>query len=208
MGVTDGTVRAFVDSVAAATATPGGGSVSAFAGALAAALARMVAGLARGKKGYESVDAELVQIETRGASVQERLLALVEKDSHAYEAVLAAMRLPKATDAERTFRVDAMQSAYKLATQVPLETMEACEEVLEVAYAALEKGNRAATSDAAVAILLADAGLRGASLNARINLASIKDETVRATIEPKLDRLLAHADEVVHRALALAESRI
>ena len=208
MGVKDQTVGGFLDSVAAATPTPGGGSVSALAGALGAALARMVAGLAREKKGYESVQSDLVQIEAKASAVQERLLSLVEKDARSYEAVLGAMRLPKATDAERTSRVEAMQAAYREATHVPIETMEACAEVLELAASALDKGNRGATTDAAVAILLAEAGLRGAGLNAKINLASIKDEAFRSATEAKLDRLLAHADEVGHRAMALAEGRI
>ncbi len=208
MGIKDESVGAFLDAVAAATPTPGGGSVSALVGSLSAALARMVAGLARNKKGYEAVQADLVQIETKAATVQGRLLVLVEKDSRAYERVVEAMRLPKGTDSERASRVEAMQAAYREATLVPLETMEACTEALELAAQALEKGNRGATTDGAVAVLLAEAGLRGAGLNARINLASIKDEAFRASAEAKMDRLLSHADEVGHHAMALAEGRI
>jgi len=204
----DQTVDAYLASVAAATPTPGGGSVSALVGALAAALARLVAGLTRDKKGYESVQSDLIQVEVKAAAVQEHLLALAEKDAQAYEAVLAAMHLPKGSDAERAARVQAMQGAYRHATEVPLETMEACTDVLELAAVALEKGNRGATTDAAVAILLAEAGLRGAGLNARINLASIRDEAFRTSTEAKLDRLLAQADEVGHRAMALAEGRL
>lgn len=208
MGVKDETVGGYLASVAAGTPTPGGGSVSALVGALGAALARMVAGLARDKKGYESVQPELIQIETKAAAVQERLLSLAEKDSRAYEAVMEAMRRPKGTDAEKALRVETLQAAYKGATEVPLETMGACSEVLELAAAALEKGNRGATTDAAVSILLAEAGLRGASLNARINLASIRDEAFRSAMEAKMDRILSHADEVGHRAMAMAEGRI
>ncbi len=208
MGVRDESVGGFLDAVAAATPTPGGGSVAALVGSLAAALARMVAGLARDKKGYEAVQVDLVGIETKAASLQERLLALVEKDARAYERVVEAMRLPKGSDAEKASRVEAMQAAYREATLVPIETMEACTEALELAAQALEKGNRSATTDGAVAVLLAEAGLRGAGLNARINLASIKDETFRASTEAKMDRLLSHADEVGHRAMALAEGRI
>ena len=204
----DQTVDAYLASVAAATPTPGGGSVSALVGALAAALARMVAGLTRDKKGYESVASDLIQVDVKAAAVQEHLLALAEKDAQAYGAVLAAMHLPKGSDAERAARVQAMQGAYRHATEVPLETMEACTDVLELAAVALEKGNRGATTDAAVAILLAEAGLRGAGLNARINLASIRDEAFRTSTEAKLDRLLAQADEVGHRAMALAEGRL
>ena len=208
MGVKDETLGAFLDSVAASTPTPGGGSVSALVGALGAALARMVAGLARDKRGYEAVQGDLIQIDSKASALQARLLALVDEDAKAYEAVVASMKLPKSTDAEKASRVEAMQAAYQEATRVPLQTMEACSEVLELAALALEKGNRSATTDAAVAILLAEAGLRGASLNARINLASIRDDAFRSSAEAKMDRILSHADEVGHRGMALAEGRL
>ncbi len=208
MGVKDQTLEGFLASLAAATPTPGGGTVSAIAGALGVALARMVAGLARGKVGYEGVQEDLGQMEARGAQLQAHLMTLADKDSAAYEAVMAAMHLPKTSDVERAARVQALQQAYRAATEVPLETMQACVEAIELAALAVEKGNRGATTDAAVAILLAEAGLRGASLNARINLASIKDEGYRTTAEAKMDRMLAQADVVGHRAMALAEGRL
>lgn len=208
MGVKDETVGEFLASVASTTPAPGGGSVSAFAGALGAALARMVAGLARDKKGYEAVQGDLLQIESKAARIQERLVALVEEDSKAYNAVLEAMHRPKGTDTEKAARVEAMQAAYQEATRIPLQTMEACAEVLDLASEALEKGHRGATTDAAVAILLAEAGLRGASLNVRTNLASIRDETFRASAEAKMDRIVSHADEVGHRAMAIVEGRL
>ncbi len=208
MGVNDDKLGQFLDTLASPTAAPGGGSVSALAGALGAALARMVAGLARDKKGYESVQADLVQIESKGSALQARLVELVDKDSRAYQAVMEAIRRPKATESDKAARVEAMQAAYKEATRVPLETMEACSEVLDLAADALDKGNRGATTDAAVAILLAEAGLRGASLNARVNLSSIRDEGFRTATETKMDRILSHADEVGRRAMALAEGRL
>lgn len=208
MGVKEQTLEEFLASVAAATPTPGGGTVSAVVGALGVALARMASGLARDKKGYEGVQADLVAVETRAAGVQRRLLALADRDAQAFEAVLRATRLPKGSDAERASRVEAMQTAYQRATEVPLETMEACVDALELAAAAVEKGNRGATTDAAVAVILAEAGLRGASLNAKVNLASIKDEAFRDAAEAKMDRLLAHADSVGHRAMSLAEGRL
>lgn len=208
MGVKDETVGQFLASVASTTPAPGGGSVSALAGALGAALARMVAGLARDKKGYEPVQSDLLRIESNASRIQERLVALVEKDSKAYDAVLEAMHLPKGTPAEKASRVEAMQAAYQEATRVPLETMEACAEVVDLAAEALEKGHRAAVTDAAVAILLAEAGLRGASLNVRINLASIRDDAFRTASETKMGRILSHADEVGHRAMAIVEGRL
>lgn len=208
MGVRDQTVEAFLASVAASSPTPGGGTVSAIVGALGVALARMAAGLARDRQGYEGVQADLIALETRAGPVQARLLALGDQDSLAFEAVLAATRLPRGTDRERASRVEAMQAAYLHATEVPLETMEACVDALELAAIAVEKGSRGATTDAAVAVLLAEAGLRGASLNAKVNLASIQDEAFRTAAEAKMDRLLSHADAVGHRAMALVESRI
>ena len=208
MGVKDQTVEEYLASVAAATPTPGGGSVSALAGALSVALSRMVAGLARGKTGYEDVQGDLERIEARAAPIQARLEALIEEDSAAYELVLRAMRMPKATDPEKAARVEAMQAAYREATKVPLETVERCVEALEIAQAAVEKGNRGASTDAGVAILLAEAANRGASLNCRVNLASIRDEAFRSAAEVKLETLLERAVETSRRAMAVVEGRL
>ena len=204
----DETVEAYLASVAAATPTPGGGSVSALVGALSVALARMVAGLAVGKKGYEDAQEDLRKIEARAAPIQERLMALADEDSAAYELVLQAMRMPKATEAERAVRVDAMQVAYREAAKVPLETVERCVESLELAREVAEKGNRGASTDCGVAVLLAEAATRGASLNVRVNLSSLKDEAFRSEVEDRLAGLLARGDKAGHEAMALVESRI
>lgn len=204
----DETVGRFLDAVAAPTPTPGGGSAAAFAGALAAALSRMVAGLARDRKGYEDQQAVLRDLESRAVRIQARLVELVDEDAKAYEAVLAAMRLPRTTDAERAERVDRMQAAYQRATEVPLETMRLGVEALELAEVAADKGNRSATTDAGVAVLLSEAAIRGASLNCRVNLASIRDERVREDVEKGMTDLLARAQAVGHRAMALVEGRL
>ena len=204
----DRTLEEFLAAVAAPTPTPGGGSVSALAGALSVALSRMVAGLARGKKGYESVESELVQLEGRAKKTQARLEALIDEDAKAYDAVMAAMRLPKSTDQEKAARVEAMQHAYRRATEVPLETMERCIEALELAEAAVKKGNRGAVTDAAVAVLLAESAIRGASLNCSINLASIRDEEFRTQAEARVENLLKRADEIGHEAMAVVTSRL
>ena len=204
----DRTLEEFLAAVAAPTPTPGGGSVSALAGALSVALSRMVAGLARGKKGYEAVESELAQLEARAKKTQARLEALIDEDAKAYEAVMAAMRLPKSTEAEKAARVDAMQRAYRKATEVPLETMERCIEALELAEAAVKKGNRGAVTDAAVAVLLAESAIRGASLNCSINLASIRDETFRTETEERVERILKRSDEIGHEAMAVVTSRL
>jgi len=204
----DRTLEEFLAAVAAPTPTPGGGSVAALAGALSVALTRMVAGLARGKKGYEGVDAELAQLETRAKKTQARLEALIDEDAKAYDDVLAAMRLPKSTEKEKAARVEAMQRAYRRATEVPLETMERCIEALELAEAAVKKGNRGAVTDAAVAVLLAESAIRGASLNCSINLASIRDEAFRTQAEERVEHLLKRADQIGHEAMAVVTSRL
>lgn len=208
MAVKDRTVGQFLEALAAPTPTPGGGSASALAGALSVALSRMVVGLARDKKGYEAVQAELAAIEDRAKGTQQRLEDLIEEDSRAYEAVIAAMRMPRATDAERSARVQAMQAAYKRATEVPIETMERCVEALEIAEAAAKKGNRSATTDVGVAALLAEAAIRGASLNCQVNIAAIRDEEFRSRTETRLEGLLSQADRIGHEVLAVVGSRL
>ena len=208
MGVKDRTLEEYLESIAAATPTPGGGSVAALCGALSAALSRMVANLAIGKEGYESVQAELKELERRAKALQSRLLVLMEEDAIAYDAVISAMRLAKKTEAERAARVRAMQSAYETATTVPLDTMQACSDALGIALVAAQKGNRNAISDAGVAALVAEAGLRAAGLNVRINLAALKDHALRAEIEKRLEAILNEADRVGHDVLALVEGRL
>lgn len=208
MGLADRSVRDFLEAVASANPTPGGGSVAALSGALSAALSRMVAVLAIGKQGYENVEEELRRLESRGQELQERLLRLVHEDAAAYDAVVAAMRRPKTTEMEREGRVNSIQSAYLHATEVPLDTMEACSEALEIALIAAEKGNRSAVTDAGVAALLAQAGVRGASLNARINLAALRDHAVRAQLEERLAAIIAQADKVGREVMALVEGRL
>ncbi|TLZ50671.1 MAG: cyclodeaminase/cyclohydrolase family protein, partial [Methanobacteriota archaeon] len=135
-------LESFLERVAASTPAPGGGAVAAICGALSAALTRMVASLAVGKEGYEGVQSELAAIEERGKTLQQRFLDLAAEDAKAYDGVVASMRLRKGTDAEREARKEAMQAAYKRATEVPMETIRACVDALDLAKLAAEKGNR------------------------------------------------------------------
>lgn len=208
MGVDDVRLRDFIAAVAAPTPTPGGGSVAALVAALSVALARMVAGLARDRKGYEAEKADLERLETRAAEIQSRLEGLVKEDAAAYETVLTASRRPRGTDEERASRVEAMQSAYRRAAEVPLETMRLGVEALELASLAAEKGSRSATTDAGVAILLAEAAIRSAALNVRVNLASIRDGPFRDRSDREVADLLESAQSVGHRAMGLVEGRL
>jgi len=208
VGVGKRTVDEYLEALASPSPTPGGGSVAALCGALSVALSRMVSSLAVGKEGYESVQADLRDLEGRAKALQDRLLGLADEDARAYDSVIAAMRLPKKTDAERAARVEAMQAAYRHATEVPLETMQACAEALGFALVAAQKGNRNAITDAGVAALAAEAGIRAASLNVRINLSALRDNELRSRIEDRLAAILRDANRVGHETMALVEGRL
>lgn len=183
------TIASFFEQVASAAPTPGGGTVAAFAGALATCLATMVANLTIGRKKYAAHEAELLELK-RGAEVLRReLLTLARLDSEAFEAVLRARRLPQATPAEAAERDRAIAAAGLEATRVPLRTATACLGALKLAESAARHGNVNAASDAGVAGLLARAAAEGALLNVRINLKSLPLEADREDIEMELQRL-------------------
>lgn len=155
--------------------TPGGGSASALAGAMGASLLAMVAGLPRRKTDTDETVARLAEAGEVCASIAMQLEALVDRDSEAYDMVVAAFQLPKGTEEEKATRSEAIQSALKAATEAPLEVMRRCAEALDVAPVVTELGNPNAASDVQVAVALLGAGLRGARQNVDINLDSLKD---------------------------------
>lgn len=184
-------LSAFVSSIASSAPTPGGGSVSAHAGALAAALVQMVAGLTIGKKKYASVDAEMKEIALQAAALSNRLAGLVTRDAEAYGAVTTAHQLPQGTEEEKKARAVAIQSALLGAAEVPLETARACAAVAELALATAQRGNQNAVTDAGVAALLAETGCRGAAYNVRVNVTSLTDRSAGAELTKEVDELVA-----------------
>ncbi len=202
------TLNGFLEDLASSRPTPGGGAAAALSGALGAALAGMVAGLTAGKKGYEACDAEMKAMAPKAAALRERLARLMDEDSASFDGVSAAMKLPKATDAEKAARTAALQKALLAASEVPLETMRACLEVLALARFAAEKGNVNAVSDAAVSALQARAGLEGAAWNVRINAGAIKDPVVAARLRQEAERLCAEARTLETEVLAKASARL
>jgi glutamate formiminotransferase/formiminotetrahydrofolate cyclodeaminase len=166
-------ISGFFDQVAGPTPTPGGGTVAAFAGALATCLATMVANLTIGKKKYQAAEPEMLALKRDAELLRIELLALGRSDSEAFDAVLRARRLPQATPAEAQARETALAVADLTATRVPLETARACAKVAELAAIAATRGNTNAVSDAGVAGLLAGAAGEGALLNVQINLKSL-----------------------------------
>jgi formiminotetrahydrofolate cyclodeaminase len=155
------------------TPTPGGGSASALAGAIGAALLVMVAGLPKIRGGGDRHALAAAAAELR--QIVARLRTLIDLDSQAYEAVVAAYALPKGTDEERRTRAHAVQRALEHATETPLDVMDACARALDQAGIVADHGNPNAASDVAVGIELVGAALRGARLNVEINLDSLTD---------------------------------
>lgn len=198
----DLSLREFAAKLASADAAPGGGSASALAGALAAALGGMVAGLTVGRPKYAAHEVEMQAVQTQAERLRGQLLALVDADTAAYENVMAAYQLPKDTDERVVARREAIQEALKHAADIPLATAEACVQVLNLAALAAEHGNPNAASDAAVAGLLAHAGLLGAARNVRINLQQIKDAPFCGAAEARISGLVTNAEAALKRALA------
>jgi glutamate formiminotransferase/formiminotetrahydrofolate cyclodeaminase len=202
------TVARFADEVSSNSPAPGGGSVAALAGCLGAALAAMVANLTVGKTGYEAAWASSSALAERAQALKAQLLAAVDDDTKAFDGVLAAMRLPKASDVEKSARADAIAAAYEKATSVPLATARLCLAALELAQEAAVTGNRNSASDAGVGALLARAGLEAAILNVRINLPSVRDGAFKTATLAEIAELQARSADPLGRTLAAVESSL
>ena len=181
--------EAFVTAVAAPSATPGGGSVSALGGALAAALGEMVCGLSLNRKSLEAHHTKLRELQNRLSSLRQRLLENIDRDAQSYEAVMAAFKLPKSTETEKAGRDQAIEEASKKATSVPLETAELSAEVAKIISSLRDITIPLAAPDLAVALDLAGTAKRGAIENVRANLPSIKDQEFLDRVERKLEAI-------------------
>lgn len=193
--LTDLTVRTLVERLGTRDPVPGGGSASALAGAMAAALVSMVVELSVGRPAAEGHEDSLIEIRTAAVSRQAELLSLAERDASAYDAVVRARRLPRHSELERAARALEFDAALAEATRVPLATAASASAVLDLAGRLAPIGNRNAVSDVGVAALLADASLRGAALNVEINLPSLADAALRREASDGVAALVATVDE-------------
>jgi formiminotetrahydrofolate cyclodeaminase len=196
------TLTELLDRVAAPSPTPGGGSVAAVAGALGTALTQMVAGLPRTRHDNDDERAMLATVQGPLADLRARLLALADDDTAAFDRLMAAFRLPKATDADKTERKAAIQAATRDATTVPLQTAVACARVLDLLSTVAALGNPSASSDLLVAIGMLRAAAEGAAANVRINLASLTDESFRADAATRIAAVLDEVATHTHAATA------
>jgi formiminotetrahydrofolate cyclodeaminase len=200
-------LTAYIDEVAAGTPTPGGGSVAAVVGALAAALGEMVANLTLGKAKYASAEQTLRPARDRLTSLRGTLLAAASADETAYAAYRAATTLPRTTDAEIAIRASALEAALIAATEVPVQVARAAADIAEIMESVATIGNPPLRSDAALGALLAEAALRGALLNVRGNAAMLRDSVLAAPYREEADRLELAGVSAAERALQIATTR-
>lgn len=197
------TVAGFIDELASDSPAPGGGSVSALNGAIAAALTSMVGNLTIGKKKYADVEEEMREIVSRVTEIQKELLEAVDKDSEAFNVVFAAFKWPKETEEEKEARSAEIQRGTKIAADVPMSVAEKAAELMPLIEKVIMKGNQNSITDACCAMMACRYAVIGALLNVRINLGSIKDETFvkehadrAAELEKKVNeteqKILAH----------------
>lgn len=195
----------FLAALASSAPAPGGGGGAAMAGALAAALASMVANLTIGKEKFAQQEPEVKELLDEAEEVRQSLLALVEDDAAVFNSFMACYKLPKATEAEKAARTAAIRSAAKQAAEVPLAIARASYRALMLAERLVCIGNPGVITDGACSAILARAALRCAEYNVRINLGLTKDEEYNHGVQAELNNLLKNAEELEAGALALTD---
>jgi formiminotetrahydrofolate cyclodeaminase len=201
-------IQAYLDKLAGASPEPGGGSVAALTGALAAGLVTMVTALTLGKEKFAAVQADVANIAKRAEKLRAELAAFITADAEAYAQVAAAMKMPRDNEVQKKERNGILQAALKGAATVPLQIAEAAAAVARLSLPAAEKGNPNAVSDAGVAVLLAEAAAQSAALNVKINLAWIEDGAFKKDAWGRIEAVLAETAGLRQNVLALTYSKI
>ena len=206
--IKDMTIQTFLDELASKASTPGGGGGAAVNGAIGAALISMVANFTIGKKGYEDVHDEFTNILNQSEDLRSKLTSAIKDDVDVFNRVMAAYGMPKDTDDEKKMRTEAIQSALKEATDVPLACAKLCREVIDLSESAAENGNTNVISDAGVALLAGYAGLRSAALNVYINIGGIKDKEFADDRRQQLETLLDGIEIFKENVYELVKSKL
>jgi len=195
MSLVEKKVTGFLDELASSSPAPGGGSVSALAGALGASLVSMVAHVTVGKKKYAAVEEEMKSVVPAAEDLRQQLTASVDRDTDAFNEVMAAFGLPKETDEQKSARSAAIQQATKKATTVPLSVVELCRKAIDLAVQVATNGNANAVSDAGVSSLMIQAACRGAWYNVMINVGGISDADFVKDVKTKADGWMREVDD-------------
>ncbi|HXI47278.1 MAG TPA: cyclodeaminase/cyclohydrolase family protein [Steroidobacteraceae bacterium] len=188
--ITQRPLETFLDELASGAPTPGGGSAAAVMGAMGAALISMVCNVTIGKKGHEAVEADMKSVRDDSEKLRMRLTGMVAEDIAAFDGLMAAYRLPKLTEEEKSRRAAAIQSSLRAATETPLACARACAQVVALSKRVGEKGYAGVISDAGVGVLAANTALRSAALNVYINTPSLKDRDFADAATAELEQLL------------------
>jgi len=186
-------LREFCNETLSDSPAPGGGSVAALMGALGASLGGMVANLSAGKRGWDDKLEYFSDWAVKAQKLKDELLHLVDEDTNAFNRVMDAFGLPKGSDEEKKVRAAAIESATKYAAEIPLKVMETASKSYELLAEMAEKGNPASISDVGVGVLATRACIEGAALNVRINLAQLKDENAKSTLNAKMGEIFAYS---------------
>nr|WP_211639837.1 cyclodeaminase/cyclohydrolase family protein [Porphyromonas levii] len=197
----DHTLVQFSDVTAGSDPVPGGGSVSALAGAISASLAKMVANLTIGRKKYAEVESEMMEVATKAEEIRQSLLNAIDHDSDAYNLVAEAFKMPKETDEEKAARSAKIQEATKVAALVPMEVAKMTYDLIPLIEAVVMKGNQNAITDGCIAMMNCRLGVLGALLNVRINLGGLKDEAFVKELTADCEQLEKDITDIEQRIL-------
>ncbi|HEV7358537.1 MAG TPA: cyclodeaminase/cyclohydrolase family protein [Steroidobacteraceae bacterium] len=206
--ITQGSLQSFLGELASSAPTPGGGSAAAIIGAMGAALLSMVCNVTLGKKGLEAVEPDMKAVRDESERLRARLSAMVAEDIAAFDGLMAAYRLPKSNDDEKSRRAEAIQSNLRAATETPLACARACAEVVMLARRAAEKGFAGVISDAGVGVLAANSALRSAALNVYINAPALKDRAYADAATAEIEKLIEQCAHESESVFALVRSRL
>jgi formiminotetrahydrofolate cyclodeaminase len=201
--ITQRPLEAFLDELASGAPTPGGGSAAAIMGAMGAALISMVCNVTIGKKGHEAVEADMKSVRDDSEKLRIRLTAMVAEDIAAFDGLMAAYRLPKVTEEDKSRRAAAIQSSLRAATETPLACARACAQVVALSKRAGEKGYAGVISDAGVGVLAANT-----ALNVYINSPSLKDRAIADAATAELEQLLDTCARESELVFELVRSRV
>ncbi len=204
----DLTVKGFADETARESPAPGGGSVSAYMGALGASLGTMVANLSSHKPGWDERWDEFSHWAEYGMEVESELLRLVDEDTEAFNRIMSAFGMPKGTEEEKRLRSEAIQHATLFAARVPLETMKASLKVFDLCRKMVDKGNPNSVSDAGVGALAARSAVIGAGMNVKINASSLKDREMAQSLITEANAIIAEAVAAEEEIIRKVEEKI
>ena len=207
-GIKDKSVQAFIDGLSSKAPTPGGGSAAAVMGAQAAALISMVCNLTIGKPKYAEVEVEMRALLEKSEALRETLTDMIEADVEVFDRLMATYGLPKDSDEEKAARSEAVQSALKEATVVPLKCAHACAETIALSKIAAEKGNIGVISDAGVAVMAGYGALKSAALNVYINAGGLKDRVFADAKLAELETILNGADVAAEAVYQIVKAKL